>query len=192
MVATPVLNHFQPATVAAPSWSEIDSELATTVSPVCTLLSSDSISLLEAADQFNTILHSHLVHHGLVKDSKPGLNNSGNVGTHRECGVVALTRRLAKTKNQVRSETGVSRPFLTAVRAHNRALKAARQASLKKSAVSKKRTSETTLGPLPKLFARVPLPNKTLNSLPIQHFSISAQPFRAEVATPPSQVGSMR
>jgi len=98
------------------------------VSPVRTLLSSDSISPSEAADSFNAILHSHLTHHGLVKDPKPGLNNSGNAGTHRERGIVALTRRLAKTKNQVRSETGISRPFLTAVRAHNRALKAARQA----------------------------------------------------------------
>ena len=144
--------------MAAPSWSEIDSELAAMVSPVCTLLLSDSISPSEAADSFNTILHSHLMHHGLIKDPKPGLNNSGNAGTHQEHGVVALTRRLARTKNQVRSETGVFRPFLTAIRAHNHALKAARQASLKKS---KERTSETTLGPLPKpkLFARVPLPN---------------------------------
>ena len=94
--------------------------------------------------------------------------------------------------NQVRSETGASRPFLTAVRAHNRALKAARQASLKKSARIQERTSETTLGLLPKLFAKVPLPNKALNSLPIQHFSISARPFQVKVATPPSQVGSMR
>ena len=48
------------------------------VSPVRTLLSSDSISPSEAGDSFSAILHSQLTHHGLVKDSKLGLSNSGN------------------------------------------------------------------------------------------------------------------
>ena len=68
-----------------------------------------------------------------ISENRPG-DEASNAGTHRERGIVALTRRLAKTKNQVRSETGVSRLYLAAVRAHNRALKAARQPFLKKSA----------------------------------------------------------
>ena len=45
-----------------------------------------------------------------------------------------MTRRLAKVKNAVRSETGVSKPFLAAVRAHNHSLRAVRQTLRMKSA----------------------------------------------------------
>ena len=53
-------------------------------------------------------------------------NATGNFrhGPHRERGIIALTRRLVKVKNAVRSETGVSKPFLAAVRAHNHSLQA--------------------------------------------------------------------
>ena len=115
MAATAAQPHSQLANVASPPWSEVDAEFAAMISPLHSLLSSNSISTSEAAESFVAILHSYLTRRNIIK------NATGNFrhGPHRERGIIALTRRLAKVKNAVRSETGVSKPFLAAVRAHN-------------------------------------------------------------------------
>ena len=127
MAATAAQPHSQLANVASPPWSEVDAEFAAMISPLHSLLSSNSISTSEAAESFVAILHSHLTRRNIIK------NATGNFrhGPHRERGIVALTRRLAKVKNAVRSETGVSKPFLAAVRA---SLRSARQTLRMKSA----------------------------------------------------------
>ena len=124
MAATAAQPHSQLANVASPPWSEVDAEFAAMISPLHSLLSSNSISTTEAAE---SSLHSHLTRRNIIK------NATGNFrhGPHRERGIIALTRRLAKVKNAVRSETGVSKPFLAAVRA---SLRAARQTLRMKSA----------------------------------------------------------
>ena len=149
MTVTLVLPHSQSATVTDSTWLEIDAELSAMLSPIHSLLSSDSISPAEAGESFASTVHFQLTRHGLI--SEPSTTTGSKApGPHRERGLVILTKRLSNLKNRIRSENGVSRQFLTAVRTPNRVLRTSRQSSLS----VRTRRREKTLKANPWLFAK--------------------------------------
>ena len=123
MSGTLVSHHSQSATVSGTTWLEVDAELSAMLFPVHSLLSSDSISPTEAGESFASILFFQLMRHGVINSATQAL------GPHRERGLVTLTKRLSRLKNSIRSDKGVSKQFLTAVRVHNRVLRTPRQVS---------------------------------------------------------------
>ena len=79
---------------------------------------------------------------------------SRNQGDHRERSVVKLTNRLAKAKNlERRSIREDARPFLHAVRLHNRVKKASTNLPVIHLLVNMRELLKRTLGPLPNQFA---------------------------------------
>ena len=103
-------------------WEVIDDEFRTIIIPVHSALSSEVIGVEEAGEVFSEVLYNHLHQHNLMSDK----SFSRNQGNHREMSVVKLTHRLAKAKNLERSSGSIredARPFLHAVRLHNRVKK---------------------------------------------------------------------
>ena len=117
-------------------WEVIDDEFRAIITPVHSALSSEVIGVEEAGEVFSEVLSYHLHQHNLMSDK----SFSRNQGDHHERSVVKLTNRLAKAKNlERRSIREDARPFLHAVRLHNRVKKASTNFTSFRSACKQER-----------------------------------------------------
>lgn len=102
------------------NWHAVDSSLRPHLSPLLSALSTGQIRVAAAGDEFSTILSSTI----------PTIDPRRPKGPHRPRSIEKLTTTLTIAKNETRRFFKSNPPmFLSAVRAHNKALVAARKSS---------------------------------------------------------------
>ncbi len=126
-------------------WDSIDDEFKAILSPIQLALNIDNLNTCEVSMAFADSLHSHLEFHGaLGRISSTSDRPSTTKGPHKVRSIVKLTTRLAREKNSARRHLSSSPPaFLNGVRAHNKAIKAARKVAQSRSARLQERAFKT-------------------------------------------------
>jgi len=126
MFVAPRNSSSQLATRATFDWTVINEELFSLMSPVKEALNCDAISTDEAASAFPDLIGAHLRNSGVLVDDSPP-------GPHRDRAIIRLTERLRRLKSDLR-RCG-STHLMSAVRLHNKCLRAARKDSARRSTV---------------------------------------------------------
>ena len=118
-------------------WRVVNADLQADLDVLHHQLSSRSISISAAEESFVTITVSTLSRSNLLKEKRPGINPRG---LHRLSSIQKTARNLAMTKNSLRGSISTNpRPFLNAVRAHNKVAKVAADAANHRSTLQQER-----------------------------------------------------